>query len=608
MAGPTLRLVSISRLVMKVTTAAKKTATHAHHKPPARRSGAEHTAHIPWTRLQHEAKRRFGVSGFRSCQKAVLQSVLEGRNTLGIMPTGAGKSLTYQLAALVLAKPVIVISPLIALMQDQQRRADEADITAEKVDSTLSRKQLLHASDAIRRGGAKLLYVTPERLENRDFLEQLKEVGVSLFVVDEAHVLSQWGHDFRPAYLGLRYARAELGNPPVLALTATATAEVTHDILHDLDAADANIISAGTERTNLYFAVHATVNNDAKLARLTQMIADEPGSGIVYTASVRSANELHERFTSAGIAVGHYHGKLTPKERQHALDDFMHDRYRVMIATKAFGLGIDKPDIRYVYHYEFPDSLETYYQEAGRGGRDGKPSKAVLLFRLEDRRIQSFFSAGRYPRPEELGKVLEALPVDEPIRAAELAKITEVSQKRAEVLLYLLRDTGLALCRPEGYLRTDALIVDDEQLEGLLAAYRERMQHDRSRLDEMMHYAETVQCRRQVFRSYFNEPVGEPCGNCDNCINPHDQVSVTPLHAAEEQGGVTRIETISGSIVTTSPETLPSLTPSTFAAGDTVAHGRFGKGVVQDINGDTLLVRFAVGGSRKLKESFLQKA
>ncbi|MGI4756326.1 MAG: RecQ family ATP-dependent DNA helicase [Janthinobacterium lividum] len=593
---------------MRATRTASKTAVHAHHKPPSRRAKKTNTMHIPWTRLQHEAKQRFGVTSFRSSQRAVLQSVLEGHSTLGIMPTGAGKSLTYQLAALVLPKPVIVISPLIALMQDQQRRADDAGVSVEKVDSTLSHKDLLHASDAIRRGGAKLLYVTPERLQNGDFLEQLKKVGVSLFVVDEAHVLSQWGHDFRPAYLGLRYARAELGNPPVLALTATATEEVMRDILHDLDALDANIINAGTERTNLFFAVHPTVNNDAKLARLTQMIADEPGSGIVYTASVRSANDLHERFTSAGIPVGHYHGKLSPKERQQALDDFMHDRYRVMIATKAFGLGIDKPDIRYVYHYEFPDSLETYYQEAGRAGRDGKPSKAVLLFRLEDKRIQSFFSAGRYPGPEELRKVLEALPSDKPLKVADISAAAEVSQKRAEVLLYLLRDTGLAVCHEGGYLRTDALIVDDEQIEALRAAYKERTEHDRNRLNEMMHYAETVQCRRQVFRSYFNEPAGEPCGNCDNCMN-HAASSTAPvtLHAEEEHNGVTRVETIFGSIVTTAPETLPHPVTCEYAVGSHVVHKSFGRGVVQDASGDTLLVRFVTAGTKKLKAAFVQK-
>ena len=582
----------------------------AHRRPPARGARAPRTSSIPWARLEREAKSRFGVSSLRSSQRDILQSVFEGRNTLGIMPTGAGKSLTYQLPALILRKPVIVVSPLIALMQDQQRRAGEAHIAVEKVDSTLTARQRDEAREAIQHGSEKLLYVTPERLENREFLHELKRTGVSLFVVDEAHVLSQWGHDFRPAYLGLRYARAELGNPPVLALTATATQAVIEDIVRDLDMAEPNIVNAGSERTNLFFAVHATVNNDAKLARLAQMIGDEKGSGIIYTASVRSANELYDRFQQDGIPVGHYHGQLSAKDREDALTGFMENRFRVMIATKAFGLGIDKPDIRYVVHYEFPDSLESYYQEAGRAGRDGLPSKAVLLFRLEDKRIQSFFSAGRYPRAEELRKVLDALPSDEPMTAAELAEAAEVSQKRAQVLLYLLRETGLATGKGKGFLRTAALIVDDEHIEALLAAYTERTHADRSRLDEMMHYAETVQCRRQVFRKYFNEPIGEPCGNCDNCVDhTAEQHEAVALHAAAQDHGVTRIQTLSGTIVTTAPETLPQHEAECgLKQGDEVVHKSFGRGVVKDAMGDTLLVRFASGGMKKVKAGFVTAA
>lgn len=595
---------------MKVSTAAQHSGAHAHHTPPSRKHHERGKKHIPWSKLLHEAKTHFGVDGFRSSQQAVIESVLQGHNTLGIMPTGAGKSLTYQLTSLFLPKPVVVVSPLIALMQDQQRRAAEADVSVEKVDSTLSRKQLHAAEEAIHAGTAKLLYVTPERLENPEFLAELKKKGVSLFVVDEAHVVSQWGHDFRPAYLGLRHARAALGNPPVLALTATATEQVIQDILHDLDAGDARIINAGSERTNLFFSVHATVNNDAKLARLTHMISQEKGSGIVYTASVRSANDLHERFTEAGIPVGHYHGKLSAKERQHALDDFMHDRYRVMIATKAFGLGIDKPDIRFVYHYEFPDSLETYYQEAGRAGRDGLPSSAVLLFRLEDRRIQTFFAAGKYPSLHEINEVMEAVPSDAAVKPDAVAAAASVSLKRAQVILHLLHDTGLVLCNDEGYMRTSALIVDDEHIAALLSAYQSRTECDRKRLEEMMHYAETAQCRRQVFRKYFSEPEGDACGNCDNCLNHAASADAQPiaLHAAAEDQGVTRIETLAGSIVTTAPQTLPHHQDAKFVVGSTVLHKQFGRGTVKDVEGSTVLVRFAGAGMKKLKEAFLQAA
>lgn len=651
-----------------------------------------------WPRILSEAQKRFGIKGFRSGQKEVLEEVFAGRSVLGLMPTGSGKTLTYQLPAVFLKGPVVVVSPLIALMQDQQERAQDAHLVVEKMDSTLTAREIERAEHDIDTGKAQLVYVTPERLEKREFLNELNAAGgVALLVVDEAHCISQWGHDFRPAYLAIGDARKKLGMPPVLALTATATHEVVQEILENLHATDAKVVNAGTERENLHFAVHHTVNRDAKLACLTSLLERETGTGIIYTSSVRTADELHDWLKEHGISVGRYHGKMKAHDREHVQQEFMRGDHKVMIATKAFGLGIDKADIRFVFHYEFPDSLETYYQEAGRAGRDGLPSRAALLYRLEDKRIQSFFLAGRYPRVEDLRKVLEAmadrvlaadcnelttievvpalaeaagesveeardeltarregvtLPPDtidaerKPVAAkgtvvseAEISERSGVGKKKTEVILHLLREARIIARSRRGYVLKHTDILSDEVLGVLLTAYVERAQHDHTRLDEMMHYAETVDCRVQVIRRYFGDPAGGRCGRCDNCeqaangFGGHtervltdaraqttervhdgrvDLAAGTETHRADEPhdgGVVTRRETMHGTIVTTSPETLPhrEAAPS-FAAGDLVHHVQFGEGTVRQCEGDTVTVHFRKGGVHKLKASFLTRS
>jgi ATP-dependent DNA helicase RecQ len=596
---------------------------------------------IPWSRILHEAQARFGIKRFRLGQREVLESVLAGHNTLALMPTGAGKSLTYQLPALFLPKPVVVVSPLISLMQDQQQKAEQAAITVEKLNSTNTKKELIEAADDINHGYAQLIYVTPERLQDEGFIASLNKAGgVSLLVVDEAHCISQWGHDFRPAFLAIGDARTKIGNPPVLALTATATEQVSKEILESLHAEDATVINSGTERENLFFSVHASVTKEAKLARITDMLSHEEGTGIIYTATVRAADELYEFLTKHGVSTGHYHGKMKAREREHVQEEFMRGEHKVMIATKAFGLGIDKPDIRFVYHFDFPDSLETYYQEAGRAGRDSKPCHAVLLYRLEDKRVHDFFLAGRYPKPADLQAVYQAIAEgthqheeaewadesSEQLQTADaIATEAEVGKRRTQVILHLLQTANLIHKTGDTYALTEGSAPTEEALASLLNTYIDRAASDRDRLAEMTHYAQTANCRTQVIRSYFGEAEGEPCLRCDNCAKAHEvlhhfaldvigyhrkQVGSAQLEesaSALSKQQVTRIETPYGEIQTTAPETLPHPpSESPFRKGDEVHHHKFGNGTVVGSDNHMVLVDFIKGGSKRLREDFLE--
>jgi ATP-dependent DNA helicase RecQ len=543
-----------------------------------------------------EARDRFGIDELRPGQAELLRAVLDGRDAIGILPTGAGKSLCFQLPALFLPKATVVVSPLLALMKDQTDRLTDVDVAVERIDSTLSVVEERDAAARIRAGEPELIYVTPERLENPEYVEVLSRRGVSLFVIDEAHCVSQWGHDFRPAYLQLRDAIRALGSPPVLAITATATPEVTEDLVRQLALRDPVIVRTGIDRDNLRFEVRRTVNDGVKREELERLLADEPGVGIIYLATTKAADELYAHLVARGESAGRYHGKLSSREREDTQAKFMAGELRVMVATKAFGMGIDKADLRFIVHWHFPDSLESYVQEAGRGGRDGLPARAVIFYRVEDRRIQSYFLGGKYPSRAECrlfydAAVARAAAVSAGVSIDELGELAGLAPRRAKVVTALLENLGVAE-RRGGRVRVIHTFRDDDELERFLAEYETRHRGDRARLDAIVAYMQSMSCRGQRIQAYFGEQAVDPCGHCDNC----------------ESGAAARVASISSARgKSRRRDTPPLVALEALNVGDRVTHRRFGLGNVTAIDGQSVTVAFPLG-ERTVRAGWLSLA
>ncbi len=515
--------------------------------PPVELPSIEEEKNPVMRRIIRRLQRQFGLSGFRPGQESAIRALVDGRDVLGIMPTGAGKSLIYQLTAFELPGVTVVVSPLLALMRDQEQKLRRTGVVAARLDSTLTTKETNKTLDDIEEGKRKLIYVTPERAASGNLLEELGGQKVSLFVVDEAHCVSEWGHDFRPSYLFLDRACEQLGRPPICALTATATPEVARDIISQLGLRNPEETHTGFDRPSLHFEVRETSDEKAQVKRLLRLIRKIQGSVIIYCSTIRTVEAIAGALPVLGLKVGMYHGKMGKAERDAAQLAFMRNNPRIMVATNAFGLGVDKPDIRAVIHYNMPGSLEAYYQEAGRAGRDGRPSRCILLYNPQDEQVQSFFVAGKYPNRSDVLNVWKALR-NGADNVRELALAAETSQSKARVVLGILKEMELLSEGPNQTFVWNGKEADDLSLGRAAESYRKRREGDRSRVGAMIQFARSTRCRIQLLLEYFGEKSPPLCRRCDNCLNYGDDAAnehagqlATPVDGPDDEEGSSRI-------------------------------------------------------------------
>ncbi|WP_157271548.1 RecQ family ATP-dependent DNA helicase [Azohydromonas aeria] len=605
-------------------------------------------SHLP-AALRRSLRRTFGLRELREGQQAVIERVLAGQDTLALMPTGAGKSLCYQLPALHLEGRTVVVSPLIALMQDQASKLEEAGVEAAQLNSARPVSEQKDSMERIARAGSgsDIVFTTPERLSDVAFQETLRQAGVALLVVDEAHCISQWGHDFRPAFMGIGAALRALGDPPVLALTATATDQVIADIRQHLGRRELDVVDTGIYRPNLRLQVAVCDSEKHKFEVLQRALGKTDGPGIVYTATVKTCEELYQRLGAAGESVTRYHGKLRTAERQANQERFMAGQARVMIATNAFGMGIDKADLRFVLHYQLPGSLLAYYQEAGRAGRDGEAADCALLYHRPDRQVQQFFLARSRPDEDELRQVLDALSREPLSVAALLQRMPGFTRHRAMHVLTLLRDAGIVRANRS---RAWSLVpgAEGKDLAPLVADHDARAEHEHEALERMVFYAQTGLCRWRVLLEYFDqEPPfeGEHCGCCDNCLNraraqsDADSAAVAagaataaarpapaandavPAEALQEQprpqaaapGPVASgpgVEAAAAAPVATLRKPAARPVPSASAAfhvGEQVRVPRYGSGTVTSASAEEVAIQFPDGRTRRFVAQYVQR-
>lgn len=497
-----------------------------------------------------------------------MRALLAGREVLAILSTGAGKSLIYQLTSQLLPGLTLVVSPLIALMNDQAAGLRERGIGVGVISSAEEPRTIQEVLEDAHNQRIKLLYVTPERLQSPGFLAEAQNLEVSLVVVDEAHSISEWGQSFRPAYLTLSDSVRQLKRPTVLALTATASPWVRNDIVQGLALRDPEIIVRGTFRPNLFLQVRRVEDESEDRRVLRELLTGEEaleGSGIIYVATTRAAKDTAEWLTEWGIDADYYHGQRTNADRNRVQEGFMAGAPRVIVATNAFGMGIDKPDIRFVIHRDVPSSLERYYQEAGRAGRDGATARCLLIYRPGDLSRAAFLASGGELTREEVvqAQARLALLQGESHTLAELQQATGLGRGDVTRLVPLLEQEGVLRRRRKRF----EIVRDFDPETVPLEREAARRAYERSRLEMMRTYAELRDCRWRYVLNYFGEePDWERCGACDT-----DADAIPDSHGEQA-----------------------------FTVNDRVVHVSMGEGVVQRVTADATTVLFEDAGYKTL--------
>ncbi|HEX7037755.1 MAG TPA: RecQ family ATP-dependent DNA helicase [Pseudomonadales bacterium] len=523
------------------------------------------------------ARRLLGIEDFRPGQEAALDALFDGHDVLAVLPTGWGKSAIYQIAASVIPGPTVVISPLIALQKDQADRLQhDAAGGAAIINSGVGALRQQEAFDDLEQRDLEFIFLAPEQLHREEVIERLLDARPSLLVVDEAHCISEWGHDFRPDYLRIGAVIDALGHPAVLALTATASVSVREEIVERLQMRRPKVIVGELDRPNIWLGVVTADSAREKRRKLLDAVVAAEKPGIVYAASRRQAEEISAELDDRGLRVRCYHGGMSRRDREAAQAAFMGEggtTADVMVATSAFGMGIDKPDVRFVFHNDVTGSLDAYYQELGRAGRDGAPARAVLFYRPEDLGLQKFFAAGGRLRQGDIAKVGEAIAGAEAVGEQALREQTGLSRARLARITAGLEDHGLLEQREPGVFRAAGDGRDGPELADTLLEREEgHRRYLLERLERMRVYAELRDCRRQYLLEYFGEPA-PACGRCDNCDN-----GLTGNRGATEE--------------------------RPFRVGSRIEHGKLGKGVVLGYEGHHMTVLFDEDGEKVIDVTF----